>query len=407
MWGCGGRRLGFAPPTPAGGARPIPPTSPRMDLPVGLHVGLWGRRLGFAHPTPVGGVVSIWPASLRVDLPVGLHVCGFLEVQELACWSVAVIPVNMSDGLLRYVFGRLLRAALTIVGLVTLVFLLVRLIPGDPVDSILGDQAAPEDRAALRVALSLDRPLPEQYGTFVGHVFDGSLGESFRKKDRTVASLLSEQIAPTVTLALVSLCVAWSMAILLGVIAAARHRSGWDRWASTFAIAGLAIPTIWLGPLLILAFGVKLRWFPLPGDEQAGWQTLVLPALTIGTALAAMMMRQTRGSMLETLEQPYILAARARGLSEPYLLIKHALRNALLPVMTVGAAQLSGLLSGLVVAEKIFERRGLGTLLLDAAFNRDYPVVQGCVLLIGGIYVIINLAVDLLYGAVDPRVRLS
>jgi ABC-type dipeptide/oligopeptide/nickel transport system permease component len=313
----------------------------------------------------------------------------------------------MSGGLSRYIAGRLLRALLTVLGIVTLVFLLVRLTPGDPVDTLLGDQAAPEDRAALRAALHLDASLPRQYVGFVGDVVDGSLGESFRRRQVTVASLIVEVAAPTLWLALSALLVSWMIAIPVGCFAAARRGTSWDRNASTLAMIGLAVPTIVLGPLLILLFAVQLRWLPLPGDEEAGVVELILPAVTVGSALAAILMRQTRAAMIESLGQPYVLAARARGLSEGSVLLKHALRNAMLPVLTVGGAQLGALLSGLVVVERIFERRGLGSLLIDAALSLDYPVVQGCVLVIGTIYVLVNLLIDLLYGVVDPRVRLS
>lgn len=313
----------------------------------------------------------------------------------------------MSPGLLRYLLGRLLRALLTVVGLVTIVFLLVRLIPGDPVEAILGDQAGPEEKAELRHALNLDRPVGEQYVSFVGEITDGTMGTSFRRPDRTVWSLMREVLPHTIVLAIAALLVAWLVAVPLGTIAAAHAGRGWDKVASTAAVLGLAIPNIWLGPLLILAFGVKLRWLPLPGDDLAGPEALILPAVTIGTALAAVLTRQTRAAMIEVLSQPYIDAARARGVSSRVLLVRHALRNALLPVMTIGAAQLGALLSGTVVTEKIFERPGLGTLFLEAFFARDIPVVQGCVLVIAVIYVVVNLLVDLTYGVVDPRVRLS
>ncbi len=313
----------------------------------------------------------------------------------------------MSPGLLRYLAGRLLRALLTVVGLVTLVFLLVRLIPGDPVEAILGDQAGPEEKAELRRALDLDKPVPDQYVSFLGDLADGSMGTSFRQPDRSVWSMMDAVLPHTIVLALAALLVAWAVAVPLGTVAAARARQGWDKVASTLAVAGLAIPNIWLGPLLILAFGVKLRWLPLPGDDLAGPESLILPAFTVGTALAAVLTRQTRAAMIEVLSQPYITAARARGVPSYRLLLRHALRNALLPVMTIGAAQLGALLSGTVVTEKIFERPGLGTLFLDAFFARDIPVVQGCVLVIALIYVGVNLLVDLTYGIVDPRVRLS
>ncbi len=313
----------------------------------------------------------------------------------------------MSPGLVRYLAGRVLRALLTVVGLVTIVFLLVRLIPGDPVEAILGDQTGPEEKAELRRSLNLDRPIAEQYLSFFGEMLSGTMGTSFRKPDRSVWSLVREVFPDTIVLALAALLVAWFVAIPLGTIAAARAGRGWDKVASAAAVAGLAIPNIWLGPLLILAFGVRLRWLPLPGDDLAGPEALILPAITVGTALAAVLTRQTRAAMIEVLQQQYITAARARGVPSFALLLKHALRNALLPVMTIGAAQLGALLSGTVVTEKIFERPGLGTLFLEAFFARDIPVVQGCVLVIAMIYVAVNLLVDLAYGLVDPRVRLS
>ena len=313
----------------------------------------------------------------------------------------------MSPGLLRYLLGRLARAFLTVIGLVTIVFLLVRLIPGDPVEAILGDQAGPEEKAELRRALNLDRPAGEQYWSFLGEIADGTMGTSFRQPDRSVWSLMRDVLPSTIVLAIAALLVAWAVAVPLGTIAAAHVGRGWDKAASVAAVLGLATPNIWLGPLLILAFGVRLRWLPLPGDDLAGPEALILPAITIGTALAAILTRQTRAAMIDVLSQQYISAARARGVPPAPLLLRHALRNALLPVMTIGAAQLGALLSGTVVTEKIFERQGLGTLFLDSFFARDIPVVQGCVLVIAVIYVGVNLLVDLAYGVVDPRVRLS
>ncbi|MEZ4288038.1 MAG: ABC transporter permease [Polyangiales bacterium] len=311
----------------------------------------------------------------------------------------------MSGALLRFIFLRLSRAALTVIGIVSIVFALVNAIPGDPVNAILGDQASPEDRAAMREALGLNEPLLDRYANFWHHVVDGTLGMSFRHPTTTVASMIAEVVPDTGRLAVAALAIAWLIAIPLGCIAAARRDTLWDRSASTFAVLGLAIPNIWLGPLLILAFAVKLRWLPLPGDDLAGPERLLLPAITIGTALAAVLTRQTRAAMREVLRQPYIIAARARGIPETTLVGKHALRNAMLPIVTIGAAQIGALLSGAVVTEKIFDRPGVGTLFLEAFFARDIPVVQGCVLLIALLYVSLNIAVDLIYGFIDPRVR--
>jgi len=306
----------------------------------------------------------------------------------------------------RYLALRIGRAALTIFGVVALVFLLVRAVPGDPVDSILGERASAAEREALRERLHLDGPLHVQFGAFLGDLTDGTLGTSFRQQDRSVRSLIGEVLGPTAVLALAALLLAWCLAIPLGTLAAARRGTRWDRAASTFAVVGLAIPNIWLGPLLILGFAVELQWLPLPGDDARG-ATLVLPAITLGTALAAVLTRQARASMSEVLSQHYVTTARAKGLPPAKVLGRHALRNAMLPILTVGAAQLGALLAGTVVTEKIFERQGLGTLFLEAFFARDFPVVQGCVLLMATTYVLVNLLADLVYAAVDPRVRFA
>jgi peptide/nickel transport system permease protein len=312
----------------------------------------------------------------------------------------------VNAALARYAGKRLGRAAATTVAVVTLVFLLLRIVPGDPVDAILGDQASPEDRAAVRRALHLDDPLLTQYARFWSHVLDGTLGPTFRAPERHVMDGILEVLPGTIALSLGALSVAWLVAIPLGVLAAAHRGTRVDRAASTFALFGLAMPTIWVGPLLVLVFSVHLRVLPLPGDDSDGLAALLLPSITVGLALSAVLTRQTRAAMIEVLSQPYVTAARARGVGELAVFFRHALRNALLPVLTVGAAQLGALLSGAVIAEKIFERRGLGTLFLDAFFARDLPVVQGVVLLVGLTYVGVNLLLDFAYALVDPRVRL-
>jgi peptide/nickel transport system permease protein len=313
----------------------------------------------------------------------------------------------LSTGALRYLLYRTVRAALTAFAVVTLVFVLIRAVPGDPVDAMLGEQASPEDRAAVRHALHLDEPVLAQYARFIGDVTDGTLGRSFRAPDIAVRTLIAEAFPPTLQLAGWSLAVAWFTALPLGVLAAARRGTMTDRLASVFALTGLALPTIWLGPLLVLVFAVKLRWLPLPGDDPTAAGALVLPSITIGLALAAGLTRQTRAAMVEVLSMPYVAAARARGVTGTRVFFQHALRNALLPVLTLGAAQLGALLSGAVIAEKIFERPGLGTLFLEGFFARDIPVVQGVVLLVGVIYVLVNVGLDFAYTLVDPRVRLS
>lgn len=313
----------------------------------------------------------------------------------------------MSGTFATYLLARGARAAVTVWGVTTLVFFMVHFIPGDPIDAILGEQAAPEDRAALRTALRLDAPLIDQYAAFMGDVVDGTLGHSFRSSDRTVLSMIGEALPHTAALSLASIGLALALALPLGVLAALYHGRPLDRIVTTFASLGIAIPNIWLGPLLVLCFGVTLRILPLPGDSRTGGLALVLPAFTVGTAMLAILMRQTRTGLLEVLSETYMRAARARGLSQMAVLWKHGLRNALLPVVTVAGAQLGALLSGAVITERIFERPGLGQLFLDAFFDRDIPVVQGCVLAIALVYVTVNLLIDLLYGVIDPRVRLS
>ncbi|MDD9945515.1 MAG: ABC transporter permease [Myxococcales bacterium] len=313
----------------------------------------------------------------------------------------------MNAAFVRYLGLRTMRAALTVWAVISLVFLMIHLVPGDPVDVILGDQASPEDRADLRRTLRLDQPLLSQYGHFLSDVADGSLGNSFRQRQASVASLLREAMPHTAWLALSSLAFALALAIPLGAVAALKRGRLGDRVATTAAMLGIAIPNIWLGPLLVLGFGVQLQLLPMPGSDSTTGAALILPTITVGTALMAILARQTRGALIEVLSEPYIQAARARGLSPATVLFRHALRNALMPVITVAAAQLGALLSGAVITEKIFERPGLGTLFLEAFFDRDIPVVQGCVLVIALIYVTVNLLVDLFYVWIDPRVRLA
>ena len=306
----------------------------------------------------------------------------------------------------RYLALRTLRALATVVAVVLLVFALVRALPGDPARLILGDAATEADLAAMRARLHLDAGLGEQLRLYAADVADGSLGRSFRSPDETVASHIAEVFPDTLALALVSIVLAWCLAIPLGVTAALSRGRAPDRVARVVALSGVALPTIWLGPLLVLLFAVELRVLPMPGDDKGGLLALVLPSVTIGAALAAALTRQTRGAMIEALSEPFVTAARARGLSRTRAALAHGLRNALLPVVTVSASQLGALLGGAVVAEKIFERRGLGTLMLDAFAARDIPVLQGTVLVVALLYVTVQLALDLVLAGLDPRVRL-
>jgi peptide/nickel transport system permease protein len=304
---------------------------------------------------------------------------------------------------------RLARALVTVWAAVTLVFFVVRAVPGDPATAILGEAASPEERDALRASLLLDRPLAAQYAAFLGSVLDGSLGRTFRDPDRTVAAELVEAYPHTLVLAGTALVLAWALAVPLGTLGAlgARRRAGrrWDALARAVAALGSAVPAIVLGPLGILVFAVLLRVLPMPGDEEAGLLGLVLPAGTIGLGLAAGLTRQTRAQMLEKLSEPYVTAARARGLSELGAAFRHALPNAALPLVTLGTAQLGALLGGSVIVERLFERPGLGTVLVEAFGARDIPVVQGATLVVALTYVLANLLGDLVLTAVDPRTR--
>jgi peptide/nickel transport system permease protein len=300
--------------------------------------------------------------------------------------------------------ARLGSAALAVFGVCTLVFLLIHLVPGDPVEVMLGEGASAADRGALRAALGLDRPLAEQYLGYLGRVARLDLGTSLHDR-RPVLDLLLERAGPTLELALAALILAVLIALPLGILAA-QHRGGTlDRAAMTVSLIGAAIPNFWLGPLLILLFSLWLGWTPVSGRD--GWSSLVLPALTLGTGLAAVLARMVRASVLEVLNEDYVRTARAKGLGPVAVLWGHALRTAWLPILTLIGLQLGALLAGAVITETVFAWPGLGSLLVEAIQQRDYPVVQGAVLLISLTYVLVNGATDLAYGLLDPRARLG
>ena len=295
-----------------------------------------------------------------------------------------------------------------LLGASLLVSATLRLVPGDPVDLILGEEAHEVDRQRLTRDLGLDRSFPVQYGLFLKQLVTGEL-RSYRA-DMTVFEMIGQALPHTVVLALLSVAVSLSLGIALGIIAALGRRRGLqgqvvDFFALLFAYLGVAIPRIWLGPVLLLIFAVQSDLFPV-GGADAGWRGLVLPVLSLGTAMAAMLARMTRACLLEVLGADFVRTARAKGLAERVVIGRHALRNALIPVITIAGLQMGGLLAGAVVTEKIFNWPGIGTLLLDSIQKMDFPVVQAVVLLIAGIYVLVNLVVDLLYGLTDPRVRL-
>jgi peptide/nickel transport system permease protein len=302
------------------------------------------------------------------------------------------------------VFLRLLSVFPVILGVALLVFLLLHLIPGDPVELMLGDTARAADRESLRHALGLDRPLIAQLSSYFSGLVRLDLGESLFSR-RPVAEMLAERLPATLELAAAALGLALLIALPMGVIAA-RHKDHWpDTGAMSFSLLAVSMPNFWLGPLLILLFSLWLGWTPVSGRTEAG--SLILPAVTLGTALAAVLARMVRSALLEVMAEDYMRTGRAKGLSEGTVLWRHGLRNAALPVLTLVGLQLGNLLGGAVITETVFDWPGLGSLLVEAIQKRDYPVVQGCVLLVSTTYVLVNAITDLVYVWADPRIRVD
>jgi peptide/nickel transport system permease protein len=305
---------------------------------------------------------------------------------------------------LQLIISRLASAAVVIFGVLCLVFFLIHLVPGDPVEVMLGESARPADREALRASLGLDQPLLTQFSQYLGNVVQLDFGTSLHSK-RPIVDILAERLPATFELATAALFVAVLIAFPLGVMAAVRKDTGWDHGAMAVSLIGVSIPNFLMGPLLILFFAVGLGWFPVSGRE--GFSSLILPAITLGTAMAAILSRMVRATLLEVLDEDYIRTARAKGLSPRIVIWRHALRNALLPVITLLGLQLGALLAGAVITEAVFSWPGIGQLIIEAIQGRDYPVVQACVLLIALTYVLVNTLTDLAYGWFDPRVRLG
>jgi peptide/nickel transport system permease protein len=301
-----------------------------------------------------------------------------------------------------YLLRRILIALPTLLGVVVLVFLMVRLAPGDPAVLLAGEFATPETLEAIRARYGLDRSLPEQFLIYLEALLRGDLGESARSR-RPVLEELKTYFPNTLELASAAILVAVLTGIPLGVLAALRPGSGLDLSVMVLALLGVSMPVFWFGLLAILIFSVGLGWFPVAGKGTLAH--LVLPAITLGINATALLARMTRGTLLEVLSQDYIRTARAKGLAERVVIFKHALRNALIPVVTVVGLEFGTLLSGAVITETIFAWPGLGQLLVGSILARDYPVVQGAVLLVAISFVLINLLVDLLYATIDPRVR--
>ena len=306
--------------------------------------------------------------------------------------------------MLRYLVRRLLLTIPVLLGVATLVFSLIHLVPGDPAQAMLGDGASAQDIADLRASLGLDRPLLDQYVTFLRHAITGDLGRSFRT-GQPVTTMIVERIPATAELAVAAMIVALLIAIPLGVVAAVWRGTAADYGAMTFALAGVSIPNFWLGPLLAIVFAVELGWLPVSGRGTLAH--LILPAVSLGLALAAILARMTRASLLEELRELYVRAARARGASRVAAVTTHALRNSMIPLLTIVALQFGAVLTGAVITETIFAWPGIGRLLIQSIGFRDYPMVQGCILLIAVTYVTVNLVTDLMYGVLDPRIRLE
>src|ERR671935_1773789 len=311
----------------------------------------------------------------------------------------------------RLVLRRLL-ATIPVLVLVSLgVFLLIHLTPGDPVEAMLGESQDASAKQALRHELGLDQPLPVQYVTWVGHLLQGDLGRSVRTRVPVVEDV-GRRIGPSLELAGLAMLISLGIAIPVGILSATHRNSPIDGFGTMFALFGICMPNFLIALLLIYLFGVTLRWLPISGyvdpleDGWSGLRSLLLPATTLGLALAAVVTRTLRSSLLEALSEDWVRTARAKGLSEDAVIYGHVLKNALIPVVTVVGLQLGTLIGGAVITEYVFALPGVGRLVVDAVFARDYPLVQGVVLLIAVGFILSNLVVDIVYAWLDPRIRI-
>jgi peptide/nickel transport system permease protein len=310
----------------------------------------------------------------------------------------------------RYIAQRLLASIPVLLIVAVFVFSLVHITPGDPATFMAGDQALPHQIERIKDKLGLNKPLYQQLGIYFKDILRGDLGESVFTKF-TVVELIRQRMEPTISIAILSQLVAVILAIPMGVLAAWKANTWVDRLVMIFAVMGLAIPSFWLGFNMIWLFAVKLGWFPAVGYEHISdgilpWlKSITLPSITVGVIVAALVARMTRATMLEVLREDYIRTARAKGLGEFMVLVRHGLKNASIPVVTIIGLSMAGLVSGLVVTEAVFAIPGLGRLVVDAVLRRDYPVIQGVILMITVIYVLINLLVDITYGYLDPKIR--
>ncbi len=309
-----------------------------------------------------------------------------------------------------FLVKRLATIVPTLVFVSMLIFGLQQLLPGDPAMILAGEEQDPAVVAYLRAKLHLDESLPVRYAYWVGGVLRGDLGESIRNQ-QPVLKLILQKLPVTLELALLAMTIALVIGIPAGIVSAVARGSAWDYAANGFALWGLSTPNFWLGILMILIFSVQLGWFPASGyvspfeDLRANLAAMVMPAFVLGNAIAAVLMRHTRSAMLQVLSADYVRTARAKGLSERVVVLKHGLRNALTPIITLGALELGTLLSGAVLTEQVFTIPGFGKLIVDSVFNRDYAVVQGVVLVTATAYIGLNLLADLAYFAVNPRLR--
>ena len=304
--------------------------------------------------------------------------------------------------MIRFLARRLLLTLPVLAGVATLVFSLIHLVPGDPVEAMLGESASRQDVANLRHQLGLDRPLYLQYAAFIGGAVTGDLGRSLRT-GQSVVGAIAERMPATIELAIAAMLFAGLAAVPLGILAAVRAGTAVDHAATAIALVGISVPSFWVGPILALVFAVELGWLPVSGRGTPAH--LVLPAITLGAPLAAVLARMTRASLLGELREVYVLAARGRGISRTRAVLRHAFRNSLVPLVTIVGLQFGAVLTGAVITETIFAWPGVGRLLVQSITFRDYPLVQGCILLIAATYVVVNLVADLLYGFLDPRIR--
>jgi peptide/nickel transport system permease protein len=304
----------------------------------------------------------------------------------------------------QFIINRILSGIVVIFGISIFSFLLIHFIPGDPVKIMLGMNATPEQVEKLTHHLGLDKPLLVQYGQYLANVFQGDFGTSL-KTGRPVLTEILDRFPETVKLALFGLLIAIVIGISLGILAAKFKDTFIDKACTVLATFGVSIPSFWLAILLVMIFSVKLSWFPIANGT--GFRDLVLPAVTLGVVASTMIMRLTRNGMVEVLSNDYIRTAKAKGLDERIILIRHALRNVLIPVVTVIGLQLAALLGGTVIIEQVFNWPGLGTLALGGITSRDFPLIQGTILFMGVVYVSINILVDILYSVIDPRVEIG